>query len=362
MTYGNIRAQTGWSRGKIYALACRHGARKTEARIRERAEERRRRQLEFLASVMNTTAKADVLDFLDGIPDDSIQLMLTSPPYNLGKRYGGSPTADLLRPVYYHGWMLQVLSECARILREGGVLCLQVGSTRDWQGRLMPLDVLLFEGSRQAGLIFQSRIVWVIPHGLTPRHRLAERYETALVFSKGERPTFNPTAARIPQKQPGKRAFKGPNIGHLSGNPFGAWPTNVWEIPHIGHNNSERKHGDHPAQFPVALAKRAVLLYSMAGDTICDPFSGSGTTHVAAVETGRAFVGADLFYQDLRAKRLAEAVPDFACELPGVTDESVAVWEAEAVRVERAAQPLTPQQDQQMLFECCAASTPEARH
>lgn len=349
-TYEDIREATGWSRGKIYGLAVKHGARKTEARIRERAAERNQRQIEYLQSIMNTTATADVLDFLHGIPGESVPVIVSSPPYNIGKGYGDSPQADSVRAVYYHGWLMQVLSECARVLKPAGSLFLQVGSTRDWQERLLPIDVLVFEDLRRTGLTFQSRVAWIIPHGLTPKNRLSERYETALVWSKGE-PVFHPGAARIPQKQPGKRSFRGPKQGQLSGHPLGAHPSNVWQIPNVGHNSPERKHGAHPAQFPLALAKRAILLYSKAGDLVLDCFSGSGTTQVAALETGRGFVGCDLHYSDLRAKRLAAATPDTSSPLTGVTDESLAVWQAEARRVDQAATPITPKVEAQMLFD-----------
>ncbi len=345
-TYEEVRAETGWSKGRIYELALRTGARKTENRIRERQEERRRRQLETLEALINTTAKADVLDFLDGIPDNSLAMHFTSPPYNVGKQYGDCPAADAMRFTYYHGWLMQVISEMSRTLKPGGVVCLNVGKTRDWEDRLMPLDVLLYEDLRRAGLTFQSRIIWTVAHGLTPKHRLAERHETVLVFSKGEMARFNPNACRGPQKQPGKRAFKGPNRGALSGNPLGAFPTDVWsDITQAKHNHPDRALGSHPAQFPVKLVKRAILLYTLPGEPVCDCFVGSGSTAVAAIETGRGFVGADLFYEDLRAKRIANAKPDSFTPLTGVTDESVAVWQAEARRVEHTAVAIKPADD-----------------
>lgn len=348
--YAAVERVFGWSRGRAYNLAVKLSARKTESRIQERAQERRQRQREYLEQILNTTAKADVLDFLDGIPNDTVQLACFSPPYNLGKSYGDGGSADTMRATFYHGWLIQVLSEVSRILKPGGVVFLQVGSTVDWQDRLMPLDVLLYEDLRRSGLTFQSRIVWTVPHGLTPKTRLADRYETVLVFSKGE-PVFNPNAIRIPQKNPGKRAFKGPNKGKLSGSPLGAWPTNVWsDIGSVRHNQPGKKHGNHPAPFPLKLAKRAILAYSMPGDLICDPFSGSGTTHEAAIQAGRAFVGADLYYEDLRARRIAEAVPDLSTPLTGLTDESIAVWQAEARTVQVAARPISDAEDRQMLF------------
>jgi DNA modification methylase len=352
-TYDQVVQQTGWSRGRIYNLAIRIGARKNEARIKERQEQRKQRQAEFLNEIINTTAKCDVLDFLDGLPTNSISAHITSIPYNLGKQYGDSPTADNMRFVYYLGWILQILSEFARTLNPGGTLFLNLGSTRDWQDRFMPLDILLFEYLRQAGLTFQSRIIWVFPHGLIPKRRLAERHETVLVCSKGEQQTFNPNAVRIPQKEPGKRGYKGPRKGRLSGHPLGAFPCNVWPITHVGSNSTDLKnlkaYRKHPAPFPLALARRAILLYSMPGDLVCDAFSGSGTTQLAALETGRAFVGADLFYEDLRSARLAQAAPDLVCHLPGVTDESIAVWQAETVKVETPAAYITTEEETRLI-------------
>lgn len=354
-TYDEVVQQTGWSRGRIYNLAIRVGARKNETRIKERHEQRRQRQAEFLNEILNTTAKCDVLDFLDGLPSNGVNAHITSIPYNLGKHYGDSPTADNMRFTFYLGWTLQIISEIARTLAPGGTLFLNLGSTRDWQDRLIPLDIVLFEYLRQAGLTFQSRIIWVLPHGLVPKRRLAERHETVLVCSKGEQQTFNPNAIRVPQKEPGKRAYKGPNKGRLSGHPLGALPSNVWPIAHVGNNSTDLKnlksHPKHPAPFPIALARRAILLYSMPGDLVCDVFSGSGTTQQAALETGRAFVGADLFYEDLRAARLAQAIPDLICHLPGVSDESIAVWQAETVRVETPAVYITTQQESRMIQE-----------
>lgn len=343
-TYKTISEKTGWSISRIYHVARKFNVRKTERRISERAAERRKRQHDIFADLIGQTTTADVIDYLSDIPDDSAALIITSPPYNIGKSYGNSPSSDSMRHLFYIGWLYQIISECSRILKPGGTLILQVGATRDETQTLIPIDSLLIDPAKKAGLGFISRIAWVIPHGLTPKRRLAERYETAMVFSKGEQTTFNPSAARIPQKQPGKRAFKGPNKGKLSGHPLGAHPTNVWNIPAIGHNNPEQT--DHPAQFPLELAKRAIMLYSMPGDIVIDPFSGSGTTHAACIQTGRTFSGADLYYEDTRSARLREIFPDLYSSLSGVTDESLAVWQAEARPVTiQAAKPTTQTSD-----------------
>lgn len=334
-TYEQVISLTGCSRGYIYGAALRNNARKTEARIVERREQREARQLEALKELLNSTAKSDVLDFLDNLPDNSINCYFSSPPYNVGKSYGGGVSADIMRHTFYHGWLMQIISEMARTVKPGGVVALNVGKTVDMNGRLMPISHLIYQDLIQSGLQFENEVVWTVPHGLTPKDKLAARHESILIFSKGGASTFNANAARIPQKQPGKRAYKGPNRGELSGHPFGAHPTDVWsDITTVRNNHPDRKHGDHPAQFPVALPKRAIMLYTNPGDLVCDPFSGSGSTHVACVETHRNFIGCDLFYGELRAKRLEHATADSVCVLPGVSDESVAVWQAEARKVE----------------------------
>jgi len=345
-TYEEVEAETGMSRGAIYKLAVKVGARKHEAKIRQRHAERQRDRQAFLREIMNDTATADVLDFLAGIPDNSVNLHLTSPPYNANKPYLGSTTADALHHVYFHGWLMQVIAEMARTLKPGGVVVLNTGATRDERGDFMPMDIMLFDNLRRVGLTFQNRVVWTQPHGLTPTDRLAGRYETALVFAKGPVAHFNPNAARKAQKYPGKRAYKGPHKGELSGHPFGAFPTDVWDdIPSVRANHPEKALGDHPAQFPVGLVKRATLLYTLPGDLVCDVFMGSGSSAVGAIETGRNFIGADLGYEALRAKRVAAATPDTVSRLHGVTDQSVAIWQAEARRVDQLAPALTLTQE-----------------
>lgn len=330
-TYDQIRQETGFSRGKIYAAALKFGARKTESRIREKAAERRQRQRDTLEAIIDKTATSDVLDYMDSLPDGSAQLVLTSPPYNVGKLYG-SAAGDSLRHIYWLGWLMQIVSEASRVLAEGGVLALQVGATRDSADQIVPIDLLIHDAIMKTGLTFQNRVTWVVPHGLTPKRRLAGRSETVLIYSRGEPAHFNADSARTPQKQPGKRAFKGPNKGRISSHPLGAWPSDVWQIPNIGANNGEKT--GHPAQMPEELARRVIQLYTVPGDLVVDPFSGSGTTHAVCIETGRRFTGCDLMYADLRDVRLAKAGLADMCTLPGVTDESVAVWQAEAVRVD----------------------------
>jgi len=351
-TYDQIRAATGWSRGRIYSTAVKHGARKTEHRIAMRRAERKALQMDFLREVLNQTVKADVLDYLAGMPDDCADLIVTSPPYRLGKAYGGTSSADAMRFSYYTGWLTMVVSEMERLLKPGATLCLQVGQTMDRDGCLYPLDVLLFETLKKLGLTYQSRVIWTFNHGLTPKKRLAERYETLLVFSKGQQQIFNANTARFPQKEPGKRSFKGADRGRLSGHAYGAAPTNVWHFNQVGHNHPEKV--AHPCQFPKGLAKRAVMLYTNAGAMVLDPFSGSGTTHAACIETGRGFSGCDLFYEGERQARLAKVLPDLVSMLPGVTDESSAIWQAEAREVRAPARRVNEEEEMDLFSQAMA--------
>ena len=329
-TYEETAEAFGISRGKVYQIALKNGARKTERRIMERAAERKARQAETLQAMIDATSTADVLDYFEALPNECAQLILTSCPYNVGKCYGDGVSADAMRHVYFAGWLSMVVSEISRVLAPGGVAFFQCGSTRDEiDGSMVPIDIMMFDVFRKTGLDYQNRVSWVIPHGLTPKRRLSERHESALIFSKGPPASFNPDPARTPQKNPGKRAFKGPNKGKLSGHPYGAWPSDVWAIGNVGANHPEKT--GHPAQFPEELAMRAVQLYTKPGDLVIDPFSGSGTTHVVARRTGRQFSGCDLFYEDMRAARLADAELDNVCTLPGISEQSRAIWQAEAI-------------------------------
>lgn len=338
-SYEEVAALHERSRGWVYGILKRRECRKNEARIQARKRDRERQRQEFLQEVIDATSTMDVLDYLAKLPDESVDLHITSIPYNVGKTYGDSPSIDRMRYKAFKGWCMMVLSDMVRTLKQGHVIALQVGKTRRDDGQLEPIAFMLHDELVGMGLTFQNHVTWRIPHGLTPKTRLSDRHEELVIYCKGDKPVvFNPDSARTPQVDPGKKAYKGPNKGKLSGSPLGAWPSDVWDIPNVGHNHPEAC--DHPAQFPMELPRRAIQPYTLPGDLVCDVFMGSGTTAMAAVETGRAFTGCDLFYEDLRAKRLADVKEANACTLPGVTDKSGAVWSAHVQRVD-----LTPRLD-----------------
>ena len=229
--------------------------------------------------------QGDCRDLLAATPAESVQLVVTSPPYNVGKPYETNLDIDA-----YVRQQAEVVAGCARVLAEGGSICWQVGNYVQ-RGKVIPLDILLYPILAEHGLSLRNRIVWSFGHGLHASKRFSGRYEVILWFTKGDDYTFNLDAVRVPQKYPGKRHFKGPNKGELSGNPLGKNPTDVWEIPNVKSNHVEKT--EHPCQFPIELVERLVLALTKPGDRVLDPFLGSGTTCLAALAHNRRAAGAE---------------------------------------------------------------------
>jgi len=228
----------------------------------------------------------DCLDLLREIPSESIRLIITSPPYNLGKAYERRQEFS-----QYLKWQDEIIAECVRVLHPQGSLCWQVGNFIDG-GEVVPLDVALYPHFKSRGLKMRNRIVWHFEHGLHCSRRLSGRHETIMWFTKGDDYLFNLDAIRVPQKYPGKKHYKGPKVGQLSCNPLGKNPGDVWIIPNVKHNHVEKTL--HPCQFPVELAERLVLSTTAVGDWVLDPFAGVGSALVAAVRHGRRAAGAEI--------------------------------------------------------------------
>lgn len=228
----------------------------------------------------------DARDLLRQIPDGLVQLVVTSPPYNIGKEYEKSIPLE-----EYICQQEQVIGECVRILKEGGSICWQVGNYVH-KNEIVPLDIMLYPLFAKFGLKLRNRIVWHFEHGLHCSKRLSGRHETILWFTKGDEYAFNLDAIRVPQKYPAKKYFKGARRGQLSGNPLGKNPGDVWLIPNVKHNHPEKT--VHPCQFPIELIERLVLALTKKGDWAVDPFIGVGTTAIAALLHERKSAGADI--------------------------------------------------------------------
>lgn len=228
----------------------------------------------------------DNLAFMRELDDGQMKLIVTSPPYNLGKSYEKrAPLEEYLRQ------QDRVISECVRLLHPSGSLCWQVGNYVE-QGEIIPLDTVLYPLFRKHDLKMRNRIVWHFGHGLHCSKRFSGRYETINWWTRSNDYTFHLDPVRIPAKYPNKRHFKGPNIGQLSGNPNGKNPSDVWLFPNVKSNHVEKT--IHPCQFPVELVERLVLSMTDPGDAVFDPYMGVGSSIIAARMHGRKAYGCDI--------------------------------------------------------------------
>jgi adenine-specific DNA-methyltransferase len=230
--------------------------------------------------------EGNCLDLLSQSPDGFFQLVITSPPYNLGKAY-----ETRIDPKEYLVQQEQVIRECVRVLSDRGSICWQVGNYVD-DGEIIPLDLMLYPIFASLGLHLRNRIVWHFEHGLHASKRFSGRYEVILWFTKTDDYAFDLDPIRVPQKYPNKKYFKGPKKGQLSGNPLGKNPGDIWNIPNVKANHVEKT--SHPCQFPVELIERLVLSMTNEGDWVLDPFMGVGTTAIASLIHKRKSMGAEI--------------------------------------------------------------------
>lgn len=239
----------------------------------------------------------DVSDFVATVPDSSVSLIITSPPYNLGKEYENRVSIGR-----YLDAQAQIIAELYRMLKDNGSICWQVGNFVK-NGEVYPLDILYYDIFKGLGLHLRNRIVWRFGHGLHASKRFSGRYETILWFTKSDDYVFNLDAVRVPSKYPGKRHYKGPKKGQLSGNPLGKNPSDVWEflveeweaawwdIPNVKSNHPEKT--IHPCQYPIALVERCVLALTGERDWVFDPYVGVGTSLIAGIMHNRRVMGSE---------------------------------------------------------------------
>lgn len=260
----------------------------------------------------NCIFEGDCLNFLREIPARSFQLVFTSPPYNLGKEYEKSISID-----EYVEQQSIVIAELHRTLSDTGSICWQVGNYVN-NGEVIPLDFVFYPIFKNLGMTLKNRIIWKFDHGLHAKNRFSGRYETVLWFTKTEDYKFNLDSVRVPSKYPGKRHYKGPNKGLLSGNPLGKnpsdiwdilnkdWSEGIWNVPNVKSNHCEKT--SHPCQFPVELAERCVLALTDPGDVVFDPYGGVGSTLIAAVKNDRIGVVTEINskYCEIARQRFAE--------------------------------------------------------
>jgi len=257
-------------------------------------------------------APGDCFDTLCQLPDGLAKLIITSPPYNLGKVYEQATKLD-----EYFEALNPIVNQLVRVLSPEGSLCWQVGNYVE-KSEIFPLDIFYYPFFKKHGLKLRNRVIWHFGHGLHASKRFSGRYEVLLWFTKSDTHTFNLDAVRVPSKYPGKKYFKGEKRGQLSGNPLGKNPSDVWKIiaqdwesalwniPNVKANHREKT--IHPCQFPIELVERCVLALTDEGDWVMDPFSGVGSALLAALRHKRRALGCEREekYVEIAKERVAD--------------------------------------------------------
>ncbi len=210
---------------------------------------------------------------MDELPDRSIHLVVTSPPYNVGKEYDRDLTLD-----QYRALLQRVFAELYRVLADGGRACINVANL----GRkpYIPLHSYVIQDMLRAGFQMRGEVIWNKGSSAgtstawgswqsASNPTLRDVHEYILIFSKEE----------FSRKAEGKKST-------ISKAQFLEYTKSVWDF-----SAESAKRAGHPAPFPVELPYRCIQLYTFAGDVVLDPFCGVGTTCVAALKSGRRFVG-----------------------------------------------------------------------
>lgn len=238
-----------------------------------------------------TAICGDTIDEMKKIPDKSVRLITTDPPYNLNKNYGNNQ--DKLEFDEYIDFSKQWLSEASRILTNDGSIYVFMGM------RYISYIYEILE--KDLGLTFNSWITWYYTQGIGKTKGFSPRHDDILLFTKHPKKfVFNLDAIRVPQKY-----YRSVN------NMRGANPGNVWEFSHMHYCNRNRQ--EHPTQKPEGLFERMVLASSNEGDTVLDPFVGSGTLLRVCQQTGRNGIGIDINpeYIEMTNNRLNEPFTGF---------------------------------------------------
>ncbi|GAB6102288.1 site-specific DNA-methyltransferase [Thermococcus atlanticus] len=238
----------------------------------------------------------DARDILRHIPDQSVHLMVTSPPYNVGKEYDEDLTLE-----EYLDFIEEVMREVYRVLVWGGRVCFNVANL----GRkpYIPLHAYLIERFERIGFLMRGEIIWDKGEAVSGSSTawgswmspvnpvLRDQHEYIIVLSKKS----------LRREKPKEREA----VSTIAKEEFLEYTRSVWKFP-----PESAKRVGHPAPFPEELPYRCIQLYTFKGDVVLDPFVGAGTTCVAAARTGRHFIGIEINpeYAKIAKKRVQEAI------------------------------------------------------
>jgi|TARA_R110000823_G_scaffold38542_6_gene103794 DNA modification methylase len=221
----------------------------------------------------------DCLEYLSGLPDESVDLVCVDPPYfeiikNDWDNQWGSEKE-------YLAWCDRWTQECFRVMKPGA--CFYVwGTTKHDTFLRYKLDIL----NNIPDAHYQNWIIWAYDWGGRTKKKFPRKHEDLLMYSKGKSFPFNADDIRIPYKMK-KNVRSG-----ADNNPLGKIPTDVWTKNN--HTTSKEYAGWHPTQKPISLMERIIKAHTNPGAVVLDCFAGSGSTMIAAVNTGRTFKGCEL--------------------------------------------------------------------
>ena len=246
--------------------------------------------------------RGDALDVLARLPAESVDLVHTSPPYNINKPYE-SGLSDRASSSEYQEFLCAAIGEIKRVVRPGGSIFWQTGYTqsRENDSEIIPIDLLSYEIFRSAPnpFLLWDRIIWRYWGGHAFTKKFTNKHETVLWFVKpGEEPTFLVDAVREKSKEYDKR-----------NNLWGRNPGNVWEVDRVAYGSTEQT--SHIAVFPEEITERIVRACSKPSDLVLDPFSGSGTVAKVAHGLGRRWIGIEIspIYADESCVRVGYQQP-----------------------------------------------------
>ena len=241
---------------------------------------------------LNKVINGDVLEVMKKLPNNSIHLVITSPPYNVGKDYDSHN--DQMNYDKYLDWLNKVWTETSRVLVPGGRFCLNIAPTGIKE--FLPIHHDFTSQLRKIGMLFRTEIIWYKQTMLkrtawgsfkSPSNpHIVPSWEYVLIFSKGQNKlNGNPEDADITKEE------------------FMKFSDGMWYIP------PERQRNGHPAPFPEDLIYRLIKFYSFKGNTVLDMFGGTGTVAAVAKKNDRNFVHIDLSkeYCKVTEKRLNSA-------------------------------------------------------
>ena len=248
----------------------------------------------------------DCLKFLAMLPEGSLPLTVTSPPYNIGKAY------ELVRDTNeYIDWCTEWISLVHRATMSDGAFWLNLGYlSLPGRAKALPIPYLLWD---RVPFFLIQEVIWNYGAGVAARRSFSPRNEKFLWYVKNPKDyTFNLDDIRDPDvKYPNQR-----KRGKLKCNPLGKNPTDVWQIPKVtsGRDRASKERTLHPSQFPTAVVDRIVRACSKPGEVILDPFMGSGSLAEAAVRAGRQAIGFEINpnYVNLATQRLQTAMAQLA--------------------------------------------------